>query len=752
MKKSIAVLLAFMFVLVALRASAEPPPPAPSNTHQEAKSIARITPPLATLIKQFKHDPNAEAEIISRKTEITIDENYFSHSVSYVAVYINSDEAVRDYSQISISFNSFYEDINLEFANVRTPEGDMDSIKADATQIQSPSDENFYQDRKDLLFSLPNVRKGSVIEFQYRYTDIKKIVPNQWFDSFSMNWWEGRAAGQGSRSDAIANTELSITAPKKFVLFNNDLSNIGITYSRQEKNNQQILTWKGKNLPKITLQDGMPRDERRSTQLRSSTMGSWQDIAKWANQLSTPHVITDANLDKLINDISKKSATPEEKVKAVYQTLQEKIRYVFAHVGRGGYEPHNAFEVLTNGYGDCKDQTILAVTMLRKLGIKADPALVITRSRGIPEMKITSVSFDHMIVHIPAQSGLEEIWMDTSGDKGLFPGFTLGLEGQPSLIVNDATQNIVTIPALTSDKHFAHLNLTFDNFEGKNTEANFALTLGGEFEQRLRGMWQYSRERDKSFRELVGHIYSGAEVTNITANNADNLWQGFNITGHYKFTNVWSGSKEPLTYGFNIIQLVNLFTDLRDLHKPKDRIQEYEIDPGYTISTHIVFGRPTVNHVVNITSQGRNFDNAFFTLDQKGHEENGNYVVDITLVMKNTRVSPQEYAHFYEQIHQLLDASEWTLQFRYDKNAADLASLKESAAKSGKASNFIALTKLHIRNGTYDKALETASQAVKNEPKNAEAYYVLGLAQGYNNLLYESEKSFAKAEELGFKL
>jgi hypothetical protein len=752
MKKSIAISLALIFAAVSMNIFAEAPAPIPAVTHQDAKNIDRITPPLATLVKQFKHDPNAEAEIISRKTEITIDENYFSHSVSYVAVYINSDEAVRDYSQISISFNSFYEDITLEFANVRTPEGEMDSIKADATQIQSPSDENFYQDRKDLSFSLPNVRKGSVIEFQYRYTDTKKIVPNQWFDSFSMNWWEGRAAGQGVRSDAIANTELSITAPKQFVLFNNDLSNIGITYSRQEKNNQQILTWKGKNLPKIELQDSMPRDEHRSTQLRSSTMGSWQEIAKWANQLSTPHVVTDANLDKLINDISKKAVTPDEKVKAVYQTLQEKIRYVFAHVGRGGYEPHNAFEVLTNGYGDCKDQTILAVTMLRKLGIKADPALVITRSRGIPDMKVTSVSFDHMIVHIPAQTGLEEIWMDTSGDKGLYPGFTVGLEGQPSLIVNDNTQNIVTIPALSSDKHFAHLDLTFDKFEGKNTEANFTLKLGGEFEQRLRGMWQYSRERDKSFRELVGHIYSTAEVTSITANNADNLWQSFNLNGKYKFTNVWNGSKEPLTYGFNITQLINLFTDFRDIHKPKDRIQDYEIDPGYTISTHIVFGRPTSNHVATVTSQGQNFDNNFFSLEQKGHIENGNYVVDIKLVVKTTRVSPEEYVHFYEQIHQLLDASEWTIVFRYDKNAADLAALKETAAKTGKASSFIALAKVQIKNGTYDKALESATQAVKSEPKNPEAYYVLGLAQGYSNLLYESEKSFAKAEELGFNL
>ena len=78
--------------------------------------------------------------------------------------------------------------------------------------------------------------------------------------------------------------------------------------------------------------------------------------------------------------------------------------------------------------------------------------------------------------------------------------------------------------------------------------------------------------------------------------------------------------------------------------------------------------------------------------------------------------------------------------------------MQQSATSSGKSANFITLARLQIKNGAYDKALEAAIQAVKSEPKNGEAYYLLGLAQGYNNLLYESEKSFTKAEELGFKI
>jgi len=721
----------------------------------EDTSTQRIAAPLPILLKQFKHDPKTEAEIIQRSTKIDIDENYFSHATSYVAVYINSDEAVRDYSQISISFNSFYEDITLEFANVRTPEGQMDSIKADATQIQSPTDENFYHDRKELLFSLPNVRKGSVIEFQYRYTDTKKIISNQWFDSFSLNWWEDRAANQGSRSDPVANTELTINAPKNFIFYSNDFSKsneFGITKTQQEKNNLQIITWKAKNLPSVALQENMPRDQARAAQIRVSTMGSWNQVADWSNKLVTPHLLTDANLNTLIKDITKTAITPEDKVKAVYQTLQQKVRYVFAHAGRGGYEPHNAFEVLSNGYGDCKDQTTLAVTMLRKLGINADPALLVTRSRGIPDMSITSVNFDHMIVHIPAQENLQETWLDTSGDTTLFPGFSLGLEGQPALIVNTATQNIVTIKSLPAAEHFAHLDISFDKFNGDKTEASFNMTFGGMFEQRLRGMWQYSRERDKNFRDMMSRIYPFADITQLNANNADSMWQRFTLNGHFTTKNNSSNNKEKINYAFNITQLIGLFSDLRDLHKPQDRVQDFANDPGYILSTRLVFPQPSPEYIVTVNSQGQNFDNPYFSLTQKGHEENGNYIIEQRILFKSFQTTPKEYPQYYDLVQQLLDSNDWSITYSYDKTTAELNKLNQTAAASGKAENFISIAKLYIKKGAYEKALTAATQATKIEPKNGEAYYLLGLAQGYNNLLYESEKSFVKAEELGFAL
>ena len=718
--------------------------------HNNDKKADRIAPALKTLVRNFKADNNSEAQIILRKTQVHIDEQLMSHATAYVAIYINSDEAVRDYSQISVSFNSFYEDIALEFANVRTPDGKMDSIKADATQIQSPTDENFYHDRKELLFSLPNVRKGSIIEFQYRYVDTKKMVPGQWFDSFSFHWWEDRAAGQGSRADSIAISELQITAPANITLVSSDTSRYNITQQRSTKGAQQTLTWTGKNLAKIELQNAMPREHDYAPYLRVATTSSWNDVARWADGLVEPHLVSDEKLNALIAEINKTALTPEQKIKAVYRAIQDRVRYVFAHVGRGGYEPHDAFEVLKNGYGDCKDQTVLAVMLLRELGIAANPALIVTRGRGLPDMQVPGISFDHMIVHIPAQHGLQEIWMDTTGETSLYPGFSVGIEGQPALIVNNNTQAISVLPSLSTKEHFAELELVFDKFTGRDAQASFKLHFGGLYEQRLRSMWQYANERDKYFRELIGQIYNSAEVSELTASNADNLWQPFTLSGRFTFTNVWGGKQEPLNYSFSITQLTNLFADLRNLHTTQDRKQPYVVDPGYSLRSRVVFTSPDNDHHLRLKTQGENIDNAYYTLTQTGKQENNRYIITQDLSVKAVKVPLKDYENFYQKTNQLIESNDWTLSYEYNKTTAELIAL-ESNGKTDVAS-LIALTKLHIKNGAYEKSLATAQQAVKASPKKAEAHYVLGLAQGYNQLLSESDASFKKAEALGYKL
>ncbi len=715
----------------------------------EIKKSERLAPAL-TKIAKTKIDEKSEAEVLLRKTRVVLDEKGFSRAVSYVAVHINSDEAARDYSQISVSFNSFYEDIALDFANVRTSDGKIHSVQPDATQIQSPSDENFYHDQKELLFSLPNVRKGSVIEFQYTYTDIKKIMPDAWFDSFGFHWWEDRAAGQGSRADKVALSELEIILPESSHFYFNDASRYGVKLKQFSKKNQQIYFWQVKNLAEVKLQEYMQRDHSYAAYVRAGTVKDWQPVAVWADNLISPHLKMDDKMNLLKDEINRTAKTPEQKVKAVYSAMQDKIRYVFAHVGRGGYEPHDAAEVLKNGYGDCKDQTVFAVTLLRALGIEANPALIATRSRGVPDMKIPAVTFDHMIVHIPAQSGLTELWMDTTGDANLYPGFSVAIEDQPALVVNQETNGIQFLPELPAKEHNVNFKLAFDKISGKNAQASFDIQFSGMYEQRLRSMWQYTPDREKYFRDFLKNLYSSADIIELQALNADSLWEGFHIKGKFLFSNVWGGEKEPIEYGFNITQLTSLFADLRSLDKPENRKQRFVLSPGYSIHSTIIFKSPSPHYQLQVKTQGQNNENSFYTLQQSGKDLKGQYQIEQQLELKPVDLSIQDYAAYYQQIQQLLDTQNWSVSYTYNTGQAAMAAVKQSG--KSETDQLIAIIRLHIKNGQYVDALKVAEDIVVKSPNSGEAYYLLGLAQGYNNLLDESDKSFHKAEFLGYDI
>jgi len=710
----------------------------------------RLAPSITSLAKSFKADEKSEAEVLLRKTKVNIDQEGFSRSVSYVAVYINSDEAARDYSQISVSFNSFYENIALDFANVRTVDGKIHGIQPDATQIQSPTDENFYHDQKELLFSLPNVRKGSIIEFQYTYTDIKKIMPNAWFDSFGFHWWEDRAAGQGGRADKVLLSELEITTPESLPLYFNDATEYGVKLKKTRKKDKHIYLWRAKNLPEVKLQEYMQRDHRYAAYIRAGTVKDWQPVAQWAEKLVEPHLKMDDKMQLLANEINKTAKTPEEKVKAVYRAMQDKIRYVFAHVGRGGYEPHDAAEVLKNGYGDCKDQAVFAVTLLRSLGIEANPALIATRSRGVPDMSIPAVTFDHMIVNIPTQKGLSEIWMDTTGDASLYPGFTVGIEDQPALIVNQSTEKIRFLPGLSPEDHSVDFKLTFDKINGKNAEASFEIHFKGIYEQRLRAMWQYTPDREKYFHDFLKSLYSSAEVSQLQAINADSLWNGFYIKGKFLFTNVWGGNQEPIEYGFNITQLIGMFADLRGLDKPENRKQRFVLSPGYSIHSTVSFLRPNANYKLHLKTQGQNIENSYYRLTQSGNDYKDQYQIKQDLVLNNVDLGVKNYADYYRKVQELLDAQDWSLSYIYNSTGAELAALKQSGKVTKE--QLFAVIRMHLKNGQYSDALKLAEEAVISSSDSGEAYYLLGLAQGYSELLEESELSFAKAERLGYSL
>ncbi|HMY40483.1 MAG TPA: DUF3857 and transglutaminase domain-containing protein, partial [Marinagarivorans sp.] len=601
----------------------------------------------------------AAAEILIKRTRIELDEGLQATSHAYAAIYLHSDEAVRDYSQMSIGFNSFYEAVELEFARVKTPDGKVVTLAADAVQVQSPSDENFYQDSRELTFSLPNLRPGATIEFQYTRREIKKIIPNGWFDSFWFNWWEERAANQGMRVDPVVSASLDIFAPERLKLYVKPSAALKAEFWQKQQGALTQWHWQQNQLPEIILQSGMPRSVNLFPMLQVTTLPNWNAVALWADGLFAPHMVMDASITGIAQTLQKSAKTPQDKAKNLFGFMQDKIRYVFAHVGRGGYEPHTTTEIVKNAYGDCKDQTMLAVALARSMGLTAYPALVATRSQGLAQLDIPAVNFDHMIVYLPKQTGLDETWLDTTAESSLFPGFSTGIEGQQALIIKPDTQTLSVIPSRSAAQHKAQLTLRFKTPTQEGIRADFKLDLAGVFEESLRATWLYAPEKQKTLTDMLGNIYNAGELQNLTVTNADNPFAPLSISGEFFFKNAWQGEGKPLTYGFGVGQLLNVFSDFVRMHKPAERKQALENDPGYSLSAQVVFASPVVNYQPLTQSRGSNYHNPWFSLTQTADEEKNAVAVKVDWVLNKYTVSLADYGKFYAAIQSVLDAAVW---------------------------------------------------------------------------------------------
>lgn len=717
-----------------------------------AQSI-RLAPPLTDLVRQFPAT-GQKTEVIRKILHIDVDEQWQETTTAYIAVRIGDSEAARDYSQISVFYTSYYETLELDFANVLNENGTTIPLASDAVQVQTPKEDSFYQDTRQLVFSLPGIRPGAVLEFQYTRKPLRAIIPGEWFSRLTPYWWEDAANGQGTRVDAVRSALIQVTAPSGKPLYLSEKSKGVYPFERKQGQGRQTLTWVAQDVPKFLLESNMPFDQGVERFVEVSTIRDWRTINQWAQSLIDPQIKADAALQATARQLAATATTADEKVRAVYAYVQNNIRYIFAHVGHGGYQPHAAADVVKNAYGDCKDQTVLVVTLLRAMGVDAYPALVSTKNNGYFNPDVGMVGFDHMITYI-ADSGSSTRWLDTTGDHVLFPGVSMQTEGQRALVINGKDAAFTLLPVRSPAQQSAHMDLDFRHLPGNDVEVLFEMTLSGMFEQHFRSLWVYDQNHEKTFESFAEQIFNKAEVVEISARNADNLWQPFSLHGKLLFKDSWEGAPKTSNLAVSVNQLVRLFAGIGSLEKPAQRLTPYENYTGYRLSMRATMSAPDAQYTPMAMSAGPSIRNDFFELKQNGRQEQDKYVINLSIDFPRHVTSLARYPEFYEKMNGLEDLPFWNIAFAQTATVQTATPAPAGATRNTSTDAIgsqISITRQYIDRGEFDKALEAATKAVAIAPKNGEARYLLGMAQGYRGLYKESDLSFAEALKLGYKL
>ncbi len=300
-----------------------------------------------------------------------------------------------------------------------------------------------------------------------------------------------------------------------------------------ESKEGNVWKYSYQNIPAINHEDLSPSldflipnvefsPEKFSLAGKQGDLTDWNSFGKWYfNDLINP-------VSQITPEISAEvaalnlSGTTSEKVKTLYQYMQNKTRYVLIAMGIGGWQPMPASEVSKKGYGDCKALTNYMRTLLQAAGIPSYYAVIYNDDSVISfDKDFPKLSGNHVILMVPTEKN--PIWLENTSQRIAFNHLSYSSHNRNVLAVDENGIKIIDTPVYKPEESkevlVAKVQLAEDGTI--TSDANFEFT-GGQYDTNL-GL--FSLKNDEVQEALKNRHYNlqldKIEIKNLLNNRDD---------------------------------------------------------------------------------------------------------------------------------------------------------------------------------------------------------------------------------------
>jgi hypothetical protein len=201
--------------------------------------------------------------------------------------------------------------------------------------------------------------------------------------------------------------------------------------------------------------------------------------------------------------------------------------------------PGDPQKTLQRKYGDGKDKCILLVSMLKSLGIKASPVLVLTRDEGLIDKTFPCWNFNYMIVKVTTKDK-QDIWIDPSL-KYCKAGFlTYNCENINVLVLNDdGTSQIELTPKSSPKENAEQLFVKLDYTNSDSVMIDISAKYKGEYNFYIKNELSEKtpKEMMKYCKSLISDKYLNAEIINYSVSNLDSVNEDLKLNFSAKVPN-----------------------------------------------------------------------------------------------------------------------------------------------------------------------------------------------------------------------
>ncbi len=179
-------------------------------------------------------------------------------------------------------------------------------------------------------------------------------------------------------------------------------------------------------------------------------LSSWKSFGAWIGELSKGLDELPADRQQFYANLVKDIPEEKDKIKKLYEYMQQNFRYVSIQLGIGGLRPFSATFTDQKKYGDCKGLSNYMKAALKAIGVRSHLAVINAQYNEEPvDPDFPANNFNHMILCVPGQK--DSIWLECTNNTANFGELGTFTENRNALLITEEGGVLVPTPKSSSN-------------------------------------------------------------------------------------------------------------------------------------------------------------------------------------------------------------------------------------------------------------------------------------------------------------
>lgn len=584
--------------------------------------------------------------LLERQINALQNETFF-HSVRQVL----SVDGVQKDATLTIDFNPGYQSVTLHWARLWRGTQHWDRLDTNNVKIVQPErdlDESVLNGEKSVILVLDDVRVGDIIDCAYSLKGTNSVFDGHFSCAIPVQL-----------EQPVDRLLTRVLWPSQKPLYAKTHGCSVEPVAIPEKATVEYV-WDLRQVPGVALEDSLPAWYDPEPWVQLTDFKTWAEVNQWATALFQITSTFSPGLSSKIEEW-RQIPDPEQQISTVLRFVQDEVRYFGIEIGDSAEKPADPSVVFSRRFGDCKDKSLLFVTILRALGIEAYPVLVnATSGRAIWDWRPSASAFDHCITVVRCNG--RTYWLDPTMNyqRGplaahYLPNYGCGLVISPLTTGLTVISQATGLPRTTTTEYFRIRGVT------EPADLKVVTIAEGRDADNLRELFATTKRSDveKNYTHFYSSLYPGIKMSSPIAIEDDQQQDRFQTTESYWIDKAWTRSDKDGTYRCEFYPS----TIGALLKKPVDTDRKLPLGISYpqrqTLRTEV-----TLPQVWPVDADQKTFSDPAFAFHKDYRCTGGQIVMQYEYQSLADSVSPDQVSQHIRQLDQSSQSLGYALLWR----------------------------------------------------------------------------------------